>query len=162
MPIYEFFCESCDTIFSFFSPGVNTEKTPPCPRCGAMLARRMSLFSVANKKADDADDAPGFDPDRMEQAVGSLAAAAENLDESDSRGSAEMFRRFSEKAGVRLSAPFEEALSRIEAGEDPKSVEAEMEGALENEPFLPAGKKSAAPETPLKRGPSRDETLYEL
>ncbi|MCK4728291.1 MAG: zinc ribbon domain-containing protein, partial [Desulfobacterales bacterium] len=33
MPIYEFYCEDCNTIFNFFSRSVNTTKRPPCPRC---------------------------------------------------------------------------------------------------------------------------------
>ena len=27
MPVYEFYCEKCNTVFSFFSLGVNTTKT---------------------------------------------------------------------------------------------------------------------------------------
>jgi hypothetical protein len=28
MPIYEFYCEDCHTIFNFFSKNVNTTKKP--------------------------------------------------------------------------------------------------------------------------------------
>ena len=30
MPIYEFFCPDCNTVFSFYSPTVNTRKIPLC------------------------------------------------------------------------------------------------------------------------------------
>ncbi|XCN71926.1 MAG: FmdB family zinc ribbon protein [Candidatus Electrothrix aestuarii] len=34
MPIYEFYCQDCNTIFNFFSSRINTEKRPDCPKCG--------------------------------------------------------------------------------------------------------------------------------
>jgi len=37
MPIYEFYCEDCNTLFNFFSRTVNTDKQPPCPRCRKQL-----------------------------------------------------------------------------------------------------------------------------
>ena len=33
MPIYEFYCRKCNTIYNFFSRSVNTEKIPFCPKC---------------------------------------------------------------------------------------------------------------------------------
>jgi hypothetical protein len=54
----------------------------------------------------------------------------------------------------------EEALSRMEAGEDPEQVEAEMGDLLnEEEPFIMGAKKGRK----AKRAePLRDETLYDL
>ena len=34
MPIYEFYCPDCNTLFNFFSSRINTEKKPDCPKCG--------------------------------------------------------------------------------------------------------------------------------
>ena len=49
MPIYEFYCPDCHTIFNFFSARIETEKRPDCPRCGrSKLERRMSVFSHLN------------------------------------------------------------------------------------------------------------------
>ena len=59
MPIYEFYCADCHTIYSFFSRRVNTEKIPACPdsRCGrTALARQVSLFSVSKGRADQGED----------------------------------------------------------------------------------------------------------
>jgi hypothetical protein len=54
----------------------------------------------------------------------------------------------------------EEALKRMEAGEDPEQVEAEMGDLLEQEePFIIEGKKGRGVQ---RRTPHRDETLYEL
>ncbi|MDP3283707.1 MAG: zinc ribbon domain-containing protein, partial [Desulfobacterales bacterium] len=33
MPIYEFYCQDCNTIYNFFSKSVNTKKSPNCPMC---------------------------------------------------------------------------------------------------------------------------------
>ncbi|RLB88031.1 MAG: zinc ribbon domain-containing protein, partial [Deltaproteobacteria bacterium] len=46
MPIYEFYCEECNTIFNFFSRSVNTSKRPLCPKCKRKkLKRQMSTFA---------------------------------------------------------------------------------------------------------------------
>ncbi|MDP2840477.1 MAG: zinc ribbon domain-containing protein, partial [Syntrophales bacterium] len=39
MPIYEFYCEPCQTVLSFFSRGVNTARIPACPGCRRPLKR---------------------------------------------------------------------------------------------------------------------------
>ena len=31
MPIYEFYCAKCNTIYNFFSRTANTDKIPTCP-----------------------------------------------------------------------------------------------------------------------------------
>jgi hypothetical protein len=56
----------------------------------------------------------------------------------------------------------QEALKRMEAGEDPDAIEAEMGDLLEeDEPFALPEKKGAAKK--MKRpAPRRDETLYDL
>jgi len=54
----------------------------------------------------------------------------------------------------------EEALERMEAGEDPEKIEAEMGDILEEEePFLVSEKK---PMKQRSQAPQRDTTLYEL
>ena len=48
MPIYEFYCKDCHTIFNFFSRTVNTEKQPACPKCARPeLERKMSVFAIS-------------------------------------------------------------------------------------------------------------------
>ena len=75
MPIYEFFCENCNTIFNFFSKTVNTKKNPNCPKCkDKKLSRQISIFAFTGKAKEDADfeDMP-FDESKMEQAMNMLA-----------------------------------------------------------------------------------------
>ncbi len=160
MPIYEFYCTPCNTIFSFFSRSINTTAAPACPRCGAGLERRMSLFACIGRAAEnDADADLPVDEGRLAAAMGRLAAEAEGLNEDDPRQAAGLMRKFSEMTGVKLGDGMQEALRRMAAGEDPDSIEADMGDILEQEdPFAPGG----GPAKRRRATPLRDETLYEL
>jgi putative FmdB family regulatory protein len=161
MPIYEFYCGDCNTLFNFFSSRVNTGTIPPCPRCGKDLRRQMSLFSTIGKAKEDENGLPDVDESRMERVIGELAREAEHLNEEDPQQLARLMRRFSEQSGMNLGAGMEEALSRMEAGEDPETIEQEMGNILEHEDSFTLlarkGRKSGT-----RRPPVRDETLYEL
>ncbi len=162
MPIYEFYCASCNTLFNFFSRSVNTTKKPKCPRCKTKnLSRQMSAFAITGRAREegDMDDLP-FDESRMEQAMQMLAGEAENINEDDPRQAADLMRRLTQMTGIELGDGMQEALSRMENGEDPEQIEADMGDLLENEdPFKLAAKKGAAGGRPA---PRRDETLYDL
>ncbi len=164
MPIYEFFCEDCNTIFNFFSKSVNTRKKPKCPNCKTKtLARQMSAFAFTGKAKEDTnmDDLP-IDEARMEKAMHLLAGEAENINEDDPRQAANLMRKLTDMTGLELGPGMQEALQRMEGGEDPDQIEAEMGDLLEEEePFILPEKKGG---TGKKRrpAPSRDDTLYDL
>ncbi len=164
MPIYEFYCEDCNTIFNFFSKSVNTTKMPKCPNCKSKsLSRQMSAFAFTGKAKEDSetDDLP-FDENKMEKAMQMLAGEADKINEDDPRQAANLMRKLSDMTGLELGAGMNEALKRMEAGEDPDAIEAEMEDLLEEEePFLLPDKKEGA-KTRKRTAPSRDETLYDL
>jgi putative FmdB family regulatory protein len=162
MPIYEFYCEDCNTLFNFFSSSVNTTKRPLCPKCKQKkLKRQMSTFArlTGAKEESDLDRLP-MDEAKMEKAMNLLAREAEGISEDDPRQAANLMRKLSDAAGIGLGPGMEEALKRMEAGEDPEQVEAEMGDLLEQEePFIIGEKKAPR----VKRtSPQRDETLYEL
>ena len=49
MPIYEFYCRDCHTIFNFFARRVDTETVPKCPKHGKhKLQRQMSRFAISS------------------------------------------------------------------------------------------------------------------
>jgi len=75
MPIYEFYCERCNTIFNFYSKTANTTKQPACPRCKEMpLTRLMSGFSIVKRGTEEEGEDPlPFDEEKMEKAMGMLA-----------------------------------------------------------------------------------------
>jgi len=162
MPIYEFFCDNCNTIFNFFSRRIDTTTIPSCPRCGKeKLAKQMSAFATISKSGPEGDDPlEGIDEARMERAFARLMKEAEGMNEDDPRQMASLMRRFSQETGVDLGGSMEEALSRMEAGEDPEEIEKEMgdvlgEGDLS---FDSLKKKTAAG----RRRPAHDEKLYDL
>jgi len=161
MPIYEFYCERCNTIFNFYSKSINTSKQPTCPRCKKEKIKRfLSTFSVlSNDLKGDSEDSLPFDEERMGNAIGALAREANNIDENDPRQAANVMRRLSEMAGLPLGKGMKEAIERMEAGEDPEKIEEEMGDILEEDPFTLLEKKIPRdrPETP-----NRDETLYDL
>jgi len=163
MPIYEFFCDDCNTIFNFFSKSIDTRKRPKCPKCKtSILERRMSAFAITGRatEAGEMDDLP-VDEAKMEQAMQMLAGEAENINEDDPRQAADLMRKLTHMTGLELGAGMEEALRRMENGENPEQIEAEMGAMLENEdPFQLKVKKGArGGRRPV---PRRDETLYDL
>jgi putative FmdB family regulatory protein len=162
MPIYEFYCQQCHTIFNFFSKTINTKKRPACPHCRTKsLERQMSGFAFTGraKEAGDMDDLP-IDESKMEHAMQLLAGEAENLNEDDPKQAANLMRKLTSMTGLDLGAGMQEALSRMERGEDPEKIEAEMGDILENEdPFVLAKKGGRGGK---QTAPKRDETLYDL
>ncbi len=163
MPIYEFYCEDCHTIFNFFSKTINTTKKPKCPRCKTKtLSRQMSSFAITGRASEegDIDDFP-MDEAKMEKAMQALAGQAENMNEDDPRQAANLMRKLSDMTGLELGEGMTEALRRMESGEDPDQIEAEMGDILESEdPFVMPGKKGAG--AAARKAPERDETLYDL
>lgn len=160
MPIYEFYCPTCHTIFNFLSSRVNTSAEPNCPKCDGPLKRQMSTFATIGKaKEDDNDFMADIDESKMERVLTSLAGEAENINEDDPRQMAHLMRKFSQQTGLSLGDGMEEALARMESGEDPDKIEQEMGDLLENEePFSQMKRKISRKKTP----PRQDETLYEL
>ena len=168
MPVYEFYCADCHTVFSFLSRKVNTSKRPDCPRCGkARLARKASSFAISKGRAetDGSDEGlPEFDEARMEQAMASIAQEAEGMSEEDPRQMARLMRKLYDSTGLQLGEGIEEAIRRMEAGEDPEKIEEEMGDLMETEDPLAGGggKKLSRALRRRLRPPSVDDTLYEL
>lgn len=168
MPIYEFYCPDCHTIFNFLSKTVNTRKCPHCPKCKKrQLQREVSMFAQtgAAEESGSPDDMP-IDESRMTSAMEAIAGEAEGINEDDPREAAQIMRKFSHMTGLEFGGGIEEALGRLEAGEDPEVIEAEMGDRLENEePFVlpPKAGSGEDPHEPAKRGaPRRDKTLYDM
>lgn len=163
MPIYEYYCEPCHTIFNFFSRKVNTEKIPVCPRCGnPKLVRKVSRPAVISSSTSDKendDNLPPIDETKMEKAMSMLAREAEHINEDDPRQAANLMRKLSEATGLSLGPGMEEALHRLEKGEDPDKIEEELGSLLEEEPFLLEKKPRFSSK---KSRPKVDDNIYEL
>ncbi len=124
----------------------------------------MSTFATIGKaKETDGDDPlAGLDEAKMEQALAGLMREAEHLNEDDPRQMAQLMRKFADKTGLNLGGAMEEAMARMEAGEDPDQIEQEMGDLMDgDEPFsLEAMKKKM--QAGRKRPPVHDDHLYEL
>jgi putative FmdB family regulatory protein len=164
MPIYEFFCQDCNTIFNFFSKTINTTKSPDCPKCKtSKLNRQVSLFAVTGKAREDSGmDDFSFDESKMEKAMQVLAKEAESINEDDPRQAAQLMRKLSNMTGLELGPGMSEALDRMEKGEDPDQLESEMGDILaDEEPFILPDKKKVKQKI-SRLTPQIDETLYDL
>ncbi len=163
MPIYEFYCDHCNTIFNFFSKTINTTTLPQCPQCKTRsLSRQMSSFAIVGraKEEEGMDDLP-FDESKMEQAMQMLAGEAESMNEDDPKQAANLMRKLTDMTGLELGAGMQEALRRMEQGENPEQIEADMGDILENEdPFDLTAKKGG--HKGRRPAPRKDDTLYDL
>jgi len=161
MPVYEFLCPSCNTIYSFHSFKIATDKVPTCPKCAAdNLERVPSRFGVSSSKrtadgAQDGDDT-GLDDPRMEREMMRLASELEGMDENDPRQMASAVRRMTEIAGEPITPAMEEMIRRLEAGEDPEKIEEDLGDALEEEMGEDGGGSLGGP------APARDSGLYPM
>lgn len=140
MPLYEFYCAPCHTVFQFFVPRVDTEASPPCPACRGTLLRRPASFAIGRAggaqegSGSEEELLAGVDDERLAGAMESVLAEAEAAGgDEDPRQIAALLRRVGEVAGLEPGATLEEVLERLEAGEDPEALEEEMGEALEGE-----------------------------
>jgi putative FmdB family regulatory protein len=175
MPIYEYLCPDCNRIYSFLSQKYNPESAPACPKCGGTrLTKEISRFafvrggSTGGSGSDDAGDAgdsgefggmgerggpdPLEDP-RVERELMQLMSQAENMDENDPRQLGRLMRRMSEISGEPLDGEMEEAVRRLESGEDPERIEDDLGDVLGGEMGMGGGPYGA---------PSYDDDLYSM
>jgi putative FmdB family regulatory protein len=168
MPIYEFYCPGCHRILNFLSRSVNTRKRPACPRCGGRdLTRRATSFAISKGRKETEPEAggpdmPDMDEERLAKAMESLAGDVEGIDEDDPKQAAHMMRKLFDATGMPVGAGMDEALRRMEAGEDPEKIEEEMGDVLEADPFGGDPKKALAGLKRRLAPPEVDTTLYDM
>lgn len=123
----------------------------------------MSTFATIGKAEEGGSDPmAGMDESKMEEAFGSLMAEADGMNDEDPRQMATLMRKFTEKTGMNLGDGMEEAITRMEKGEDPDVIEKELGGSLEGDDlfsFAGLKRKATAAKKPL---PGYDEKLYKL
>lgn len=136
MPIYEYACPKCRVIFNFLSKRINPEGSPTCPRCGnKSLSKQVSRFAMprglkepaAKSSAEGDEPMPDFDDPRVERAMMELERDMEHLDENNPKHMAHMMRKMKDimPPGA-VPKELDVAIKRLEAGEDPEKIEADM------------------------------------
>src|ERR1051326_6296369 len=137
MPIYEFACPKCRVIFSFLSQRINPDRLPVCPKCGnKKMAKQVSRFAMPRglKEPDATSDTaseegpmPDMDDPRVMRAMREMERDMEHLDENNPKHMAHMMRKMKDilPPGT-MPKEMDVAIKRLEAGEDPEKVEADM------------------------------------
>lgn len=167
MPIYEFYCRSCHTIFSFLSRKVDASTVPSCPKDAQhVLTRQVSRFAISKGLGDPAESSelpPGFDEQGMETAMLEMASQFEGANEEDPRTMAQMMRTLMDRTGMNLGEGMQEAIRRMEAGEDPDKVEDELGDVLEAEdPFEPGESTLKGIVRRFTEAPNEDPDIYDM
>lgn len=141
MPIYEFACPKCRRIFNFLSKRINPTRSPVCPKCGnKKLSKQMSRFASPKgakepiakpESTGDEPPMPDMDDPRVMRAMSEMERDMESLDENNPKHMAHMMRKMKDlmPAGA-MPKEFETAIKRLEAGEDPEKIEADMGDVL--------------------------------
>lgn len=141
MPIYEFACPKCRVIFNFLSKRINPDKPPTCPKCGGKkMVKQVSRFAMTKGVAEPAakTDAepegppmPDMDDPRVMRAMSELERDMEHLDENNPKHMAHVMKKMKHlmPEGV-MPKEMDVAIKRLEAGEDPEKIEADMGDVL--------------------------------
>ena len=137
MPIYEFACPKCRVIFNFLSKRLNPEHLPTCPKCGnKKMTKQMSCFAMPRglkepsaKPEGEADEGPmpDFEDPRVARAMSEMERDMEHLDENNPKHMAHMMRKMKDAMPPgTVPKEMEDAIRRLESGEDPEKIEADM------------------------------------
>jgi putative FmdB family regulatory protein len=142
MPIYEFACPKCRVIFNFLSQRINPARKPACPKCGSKKMRKeMSRFAMTKGLKESAaapagqeaagQPVPDMDDPRVMRAMSEMERDMEHLDENNPKHMAHMMRKMKDimPPGT-MPKELDIAIKRLEAGEDPEKIEADMGDVL--------------------------------
>ena len=166
MPIYEFACPKCRKIFSFLSKRVDPGRLPVCPKCGGKkMSKQVSRFAMTKGLKEPAAKTgsaggeppmPDLDDPRVARAMAEMERDMEHLDENNPRHMAHMMKKMKDLMPTgSMPKELDVAIKRLEAGEDPEKIEADMGDVLGD--FMGGGEGGGG------GGPgySRDSGLYD-
>lgn len=164
MPIYEYACPRCRKIFNFLSKRLNPDRLPVCPKCGnAEMVKQVSRFAMPRGMKEPAPPAeggeapaPDFDDPRIERAMMDIERDMEHLDENNPKHMAHIMRKMKDvmPAGT-VPKELDVAIKRLEAGEDPDKIEADMGDVLGE--LMGGGEEAGGP----GGGYAHDSGLYD-
>jgi len=140
MPIYEYYCKKCNTIFNFYSKTFSVEKEPVCPRCEGDLNKHVSSFAFGQNMKG---------PDSLPMSTKMLDDGMKRLKAHDSKNpedAAHLRKKFSKMMGVNFEEGKKKSDSVLEAEQEERSI------GVEGKPI------SDEHDVP----PEIDETLYEI
>lgn len=169
MPIYEYYCPPCHTVFSFLARSMQVPPPPACPKCGRKkLEKKVSRFAIskglAEPTGDGADPFENIDESKMERLMEEMAPHLDENGPEDPRQMAHLMKKMFEMTGAEPNDAMIEAMRRMEAGEDPDKIDEEMGDALdaEGDPFVKSSDKSLKRLRRMLEAPNVDPELYEI
>jgi putative FmdB family regulatory protein len=114
MPTYDYRCLSCKTRFELYLTYAEyDQKTVTCPNCGSeSVRRRIGRIRIA--KSEDR---------RIEELVDPTQLAGI---EDDPQALGRLMRKMGDELGEDTGPEFEEVVSRLEKGQDPKEIERDL------------------------------------
>lgn len=141
MPIYEYACPKCRVVFNFLSKRINPDRLPVCPKCGnKKMLKQMSRFAMsrglkepaaASEGENAGEPMPDLADPRVERAMMELERDMEHLDENNPKHMAHMMRKMKDLMPANaVPKELDVAIKRLEAGEDPEKIEADMGDVL--------------------------------
>jgi hypothetical protein len=114
---------------------MNPGRLPICPKCGnKKMEKQLSRFAMTRGLAEPAargegeeGPMPDFDDPRMARAMAQMEREMEHLDENNPKHMAHMMRKMKDlmPPGT-MPRELDVAIKRLEAGEDPEKIEADM------------------------------------
>ena len=129
-------------IFSFLSKRMNPDRLPVCPKCGnKKMTKQISRFAMTRGlkepaaedrcRRGDEPPMPDLDDPRVERAMREMERDMEHLDENNPKHMAHMMRKMKDlmPPGT-MPKELDVAIKRLEAGEDPEKIEADMGDVL--------------------------------
>lgn len=164
MPIYEFYCPDNHRLYQFLARHPSQRgRVPLCPDNPAFrMQKQVSRFAVLGRAREGENDPlAGLDEAGLEAVMEDLAGEMDSLDEAnpDPRRLGHCLRRLTDAMGDKTPPLLREAVRRLEAGEDPEKLEAELGGETEGDELLLADVRRLVRQA---RGPERDPKLYDL
>jgi putative FmdB family regulatory protein len=113
MPVYEYLCEDCGRSFSRFFWRIADAEGVRC-RCGsAEIEQLVSRVSM-----------PRSEESRLENMADPTSWG--DFDENDPKSMARMMKKMGNEMGEDLGPEFDEVVGRLEAGEDPESIDSSL------------------------------------
>jgi hypothetical protein len=170
VPIYEFYSPDNNKLYSFYARTLSyRDKTPRCPDGeGLRMQRRVSRFAFIGKAKEDSGDDPfaGMDEGKMDAFMAEMERDMSVLDEDnpDPRQLGHFMRKLTNAMGDKVPEAMREMVKRLEAGEDPESLESQFGGGTDGEDAAVDALWSDMKKQvrAMKNQPFRDPKLYEF